>query len=364
MSISERLRQWRRDHHADLGALAVILIFFLLFFWRVFLRGDLPLIRDPMAYSHPLRSVAWEMIRSGSLPLWTPYIFSGYPLLSMAQLGLGYPVTWGYLFLPSHWAETVYVIAPFLFAPAFLYAYVRVLGRSRLAALIAGLSFTYGGMMASKLSNGMLPNAVMWLPLMLIAIERARTGRFLPSLVGATGAYAMSILTGIGQGFLLVGMIAGAYSLFVAAYDFRRLRWRVWKPVGVAVGSLVLAVRRRRVSDLRNLDGVAAERSQRTDLRYLRTTFAPALARLGVAVDPALLPHRVGAFSRADSAGAGDRRRDRGREAARASSSSLLLVGGDARRESAHPRHLYADLSLGLSPPDSQQVPRPFAPFF
>jgi hypothetical protein len=241
MGIPERLGQWRRDHHADLGALAVILIFFLLFFWRVFLRGDLPLIGDPMGYSHPLRSVAWEMIRSGSLPLWTPYIFSGYPLLSMAQLGLGYPVTWVYLFLPAHWAETVYVIAPFLLAPAFVYAYVRVLGRSRLAALIAGLSFTYGGMMASKLSNGMLPNAVMWLPLMLISIEQARTGRFLPSLVGATGAYAMSILTGIGQGFLLVGMIAGAYSLFVAAYDFRRLRWRVWKPVGVAVGSLVLA---------------------------------------------------------------------------------------------------------------------------
>ena len=117
MSISERLSQWRRDHHADLGALAVILIFFLLFFWRVFLRGDLPLIGDPMGYTLPLRSVAWEMIRSGSLPLWTPYIFSGYPLLSMAQLGLGYPVTWVYLFLPSHWAETVYVIAPFLLAP-------------------------------------------------------------------------------------------------------------------------------------------------------------------------------------------------------------------------------------------------------
>ena len=42
------------------------------------------------------------MIRHGQLPLWTPLLLSGYPLLSMAQVGLGYPGTWGYLFLPGY----------------------------------------------------------------------------------------------------------------------------------------------------------------------------------------------------------------------------------------------------------------------
>ncbi len=227
---------------SDCLCLAIILLFFVVFFWRIPLRGELPLIGDPMAYSYPMRVVAWDMIRSGSLPLWTPFIFSGYPLLSMAQLGLGYPLTWVYLFLPGHWAETLYVIAPFLLAPAFLYAYVRTLGRSRTAALLAGLSFAYGGMMGSKLSNGMLPNAVMWLPLLLIAIERSRRGRFLLCLVGGATAYSMSVLTGIGQGIVMTGLIAGGYAVFVAATDLRQERWGVLRPIGVAAGAAILAL--------------------------------------------------------------------------------------------------------------------------
>jgi hypothetical protein len=250
----------------DLSILALITLFFCVFFWRIFLRSELPLIGDPFAYTLPMRFVMWEMLRNGMFPLWTPYIFSGYPLLSMAQLGIGYPLTWGYLFLPAHWAETVYVIAPFLFAPAFLYAYVRTLGRSRIAALIAGLSFAYGGMMASKLSNGMLPNAVLWLPLFLIAVERARRGRFLLCLVGAASAYSMSVLTGIGQGIVLTGVVGGAYALFVSALDFRKGRWHALKPVGVAAGAAILAIG---VAAFQILESLPAFRlSVRSELTY------------------------------------------------------------------------------------------------
>ena len=226
----------------------VFFLCFLAFFWRVFLRAELPLIGDPLAYSYPLRAVAWEMIRSGNAPLWTPYIFSGYPLLSMAQLGLGYPIIWAYLILPGHWAETFYVIVPFLLAPLFLYSYVREIGCSRLAAFIAGISFAYGGMMSSRLSNGMLPNAVMWLPLMLVAIERSRRRRFIPCLAGGAIAYSMSVLTGIGQGFVLVGMLAALYALFVTSWELvfhgrgRQSKWAALKPAGVVAGAFVISL--------------------------------------------------------------------------------------------------------------------------
>ncbi|MGH9769642.1 MAG: YfhO family protein, partial [Blastocatellia bacterium] len=172
--------------------------------------------QDPLIYSLPLRTVAWGMLQQGSLPLWTPLILSGYPLLSMAQLGLAYPLTWGYLFFPNYVAEQIYVLAPFLLAPLFTYAWLRELGRSRVAALLGGMSFGFGGMMASLLSNGMLPNAVMWLPLLLIALKRAGRQNFLSCLLGATAACTMSLLTGIGQGFLLVILLALAWSVFQA----------------------------------------------------------------------------------------------------------------------------------------------------
>ncbi len=202
---------------AEAAPIIIIIAFFIAFFWPAIFSGMCFVSGDALLYTYPMRQVAWEMIRGGTLPLWTPHILSGYPLLSMAQLGLGYPLTWGYLFLPGYIAEEVYVLAPYLLAPAFVYAYLRTVGCSRLAALLAGLSFTYGGMMVSGVGQtAMFTNAVMWLPLMLIAIERARTGSFLLSLIGAGAVYAMAVLTGLGQGFVYAGLIAVGYGAFLS----------------------------------------------------------------------------------------------------------------------------------------------------
>jgi hypothetical protein len=223
----------------------LIPVLFVFFFWPATLAGRFFVSGDALVYSYPLRSVMWEMIRHGQWPLWTPTLLSGYPLLSMAQLGLGYPLTWGYLFLSGHAAEQVYVLAPYLLAPMFLYAFARQTGRSRLASLLAGLSFGFGGAMSCPLGTyGFLPNAVMWLPLTLIAIDRSRDSRFLPCLLGMTCAYAMSVLTGLGQGFVYVGLITLMYALFLSVAQFRDVSvfaWRRWRPVVVCLGGIAAA---------------------------------------------------------------------------------------------------------------------------
>jgi hypothetical protein len=202
---------------ADAAALAGLAFFFVAFFPQGLFGGRYLFTGDGFFYNYALRTVAWGMIRAGEWPVWTPHVMSGYPLLSMAQLGLGYPLTWGYLFLPGRVAEQIYMLAPFLLAPGFTYAYLRELNRTPLAALLGALTFGYGGLLASPIANnGLLPNAVMWLPLMLIALERARRRPFVPCLLGATAAYTMSVLTGVGQGFLYVGLLAGAYALWLA----------------------------------------------------------------------------------------------------------------------------------------------------
>ncbi len=180
-------------------------------------------------------------------------LLSGYPLLSMAQVAVGYPLTWGYLFLPGHWAEQVYVLAPYLLSPIFTYAYARELGRSRIASMLAGLSFGYGGMILSGIGlNGLMPNAVMWLPLFLIAIERARTRRFIPCLLSGAAAYTMSVLAGVGQGFVYAGTLALAYGVFLVLHPRRPNEqpeaeteeqgdWRKWRPLIVLSGLAVVA---------------------------------------------------------------------------------------------------------------------------
>ncbi len=228
---------------AEAFALLTIVGAFAIYFWQGVFGGYYFVSGDALVYSYPMRKVAWEMLRQGSLPLWTPHILSGYPLLSMAQLGIGYPLTWFYLVLPGHVAEHIYVLAPYLLAPAFLFAYLREIGLNRLAGLFGALSFTYAGFMVSGLGQtAMFTNAVMWMPLMLIAMERARTGSFIRCLIGAGLAYAMAVLTGLGQGFLYAGLIALAYGLFLSLIaDDKLLLWPRWKPFFVGIGGIGLA---------------------------------------------------------------------------------------------------------------------------
>jgi hypothetical protein len=280
---------WRR-RRGDAAALAVIAAFFTLLFAQEIFGGKYVLAGDPLYYSYPLRSVGWEMIRGGQWPLWTPLVLSGYPLLSMSQLAFAYPLTWGYLFLPGHWAEQIYVLAPFLLSPMFTYAYARETGRSRTAALLAGLAFGYGGMMCSAISfNGALTNSLMWLPLLLIPIDRAtrRAARFVPLLVAATAAYTMSVLNGHGQSMLYTGLLAAAYGLYLSlfppgggvgtpeetgdtvAHRRRHLAgfaWGRWRPLCVALFALLMSAGIGAFQILETMR--AARRSVRSVLTY------------------------------------------------------------------------------------------------
>ncbi|HEY9282464.1 MAG TPA: hypothetical protein VIP46_03325, partial [Pyrinomonadaceae bacterium] len=288
------------------------LSFVAVFGWAL-LSGKYLVGGDVFFYTYPLRSVAWDAIRAGRLPLWTPHVLSGYPLLSMSQLALGYPVTWGHLVLPHHLAEQLYIYAPFLLTPAFTYFFAREAGRSRLASALAGLTFAYGGLMTNGFGmNGLTTNAVAWLPLLLAAAERAlrRKTTAAPLLLGAC-AYALSVLNGYGLGFLYVALVALAYALFLSLFvrppaadgaeaavseadDSKagdsehgarrgspswRARWDRFRPFAVAAASVALGAG---VAAFQILETMrAARRSIRSKLTYdffIEGSFTPAAA--------------------------------------------------------------------------------------
>jgi hypothetical protein len=228
-------------------AAAVLFAFFALLFGPTLLHGRMILIGDPLKQFYPIRMVAWQMIRDGHLPLWTPHILSGYPMSSMIMLGLGYPLTWGYLFLPGHWAEQLFVLAPYFLAPIFTYAFLREWGRSPAASVLGGLTFGYGGFLFSPIGlTGIHANSALWLPLFLLGVARARRRSFIGSLLFATAAYTMSVLAGSAQIFLYGGALALAYGIFLTIFPNRGHDEEAapprWQPLAVATGAIVLAV--------------------------------------------------------------------------------------------------------------------------
>ena len=273
-----RVAGWFAARRADTCALAVIILFFAAFFGPTLCAGRFLIAGDAYYQSYPLRTVAWAMIKRGELPLWTPFIFSGYPLLSMAQTAVGYPLTWGYLFLPARFAEQIVVLAPWLVAPLFMYGFVRETGRTRLAALLAALAFAYGGGLSSKMGGlGLMANPVSWLPAFLWAIERTRRDGFVRGLLWATAAYTMSVLAGQGNGFTLVARLAFIYALYltlfpsvanVRASDGVRRAW-AWprlRPLAVVVGAGLLTIGVAAFQVLESLRAV--RRSIRSTLSY------------------------------------------------------------------------------------------------
>ncbi len=62
--------RWRASRR-DVAALAIIALFFVLFFPQAIFGGKFLIAGDAFFYSYPLRSVAWEIRGSGSENLYT-----------------------------------------------------------------------------------------------------------------------------------------------------------------------------------------------------------------------------------------------------------------------------------------------------
>src|SRR5438105_15174273 len=110
------LNGWRKlwaARRADVSVLACVVLFFVCFFPHVIFGDRFIIAGDALYYSYPLRTVAWRMLRHGELPLWTPYVLSGYPLLSLAHVAIGYPLHWCYLYLFVLCSEQISVHSPF-----------------------------------------------------------------------------------------------------------------------------------------------------------------------------------------------------------------------------------------------------------
>jgi hypothetical protein len=102
----------RRD---TLAALLVTLLPLLYFFPAV--RGRLILAPDDgVLFNVPLRVAVANMIRSGYLPLWNPYIFGGVPLHGAAQAGILFPLNWFYLFFNPPFATNLVMISTYALA--------------------------------------------------------------------------------------------------------------------------------------------------------------------------------------------------------------------------------------------------------
>ncbi|MEZ4676134.1 MAG: hypothetical protein R2932_18070 [Caldilineaceae bacterium] len=166
-----------------------------------------------------------EAIRTGQLPLWNPYTYSGHPFLADTQAAVFYPVSNLLLLLTLPWAGPgarlywlqVEAMIHIALAGWFTFLLVRTLTGNRWAALIAGCCFAFSGYLTGypPLQLAVLRTAI-WLPLLLwllyLAVHEPQRRRW---WIGAALVYATMFLAGHPQTFLHSTYAMGAWVLWL-----------------------------------------------------------------------------------------------------------------------------------------------------
>jgi hypothetical protein len=197
---------------------------------------------DGMLFNVPLRVAAANLVRSGHLPLWNPYIFSGMPLLGSAQGGLLFPLNWFYLVFSPAVATDLMVISGYMVAASGAYFFARRSGTSIAGAIVTGLIWQWGGFLIGQISHINIVHTAAMLPWVLWALERyvgrgsRASGAWLAALI------ALQAFAGHQQTLAYSLMLVAAYTIVSALTDLQNRRRYLSSLVFMAAGVLLAAL--------------------------------------------------------------------------------------------------------------------------
>lgn len=222
--------QWRWIAPALIAAAVLI-------FYSVPLASDAASIQwDAADLHYPFQKYFADHIRSAELPLWTPYLFSGYPFLAYPETGAWYP---------PHWPFFALGVTPrILQAELALNAFLACLGafllisrtiEKRTAAALGGLCYGLSGFFAGHASHPGIFAAAACFPWLLLAFRCALDKAAVRYTVLGGFAGAAMILAGYIQTAMYGFLALGLYALADACRTPRR-----WLRIAAIVSGMLL----------------------------------------------------------------------------------------------------------------------------
>jgi hypothetical protein len=165
--------------------------------------------RDFGLFGYPLAHYYRESFWRGELPQWNPYNNFGIPFLAQWGTMVLYPPSLIYLLLPLPWSLGIFCLLHLWFGGCGMYLLSWKWTGHRLAAVVAGIAFSFNGFTLNCL---MWPNytaSLAWMPWVVLATSRGwrEGGR---SLLTASLVGAMQMLSGTPEVILFTWLIVVA----------------------------------------------------------------------------------------------------------------------------------------------------------
>src|SRR5436309_1968098 len=211
-----------------------------LYFLPALLQSKVLCPDDGLLQNVPFRVAAAQIMRSGYLPLWDPYIFSGMPLLATAQVGILFPLNWSYLFFSPATATNLMVMATYVVAGLSAFLYARRIGASVIGAAITSLAWQFSGAAIGQIGHINIAHTSALLPLVLWSLESyAAKGTFKRGALVSV-IIAIQFFAGHQQTFVYSLLLLIAYVLVMAIAN-RELRRRYLTSFAFVVTGLLLS---------------------------------------------------------------------------------------------------------------------------
>ena len=194
------------------------LLLALLFFHQLAFSGKILARGDTFKYFYPYWDARNEAFRAGELPLWSPDLFMGVPLLANPQLGSYYPLNWLTAPLRAPAAISLSIILHTALAAAGACDLYRLtISKRWLPGLVAGAVFAFGGYLGAHVEQINQLQGLAWMPILFALYHRLlrSEGPWRSGLLLAM-AWALQIFSGHTQTVFISGIGLALYGLLMA----------------------------------------------------------------------------------------------------------------------------------------------------
>src|SRR5262249_25472704 len=159
-----------------------------------------------------------EQIKSGGLPLWNPYQYSGAPMFAEWQAGALDPINWIYLIETTSRALTLSLEISFAIALIATFSYTRSLGFNRRAAVVSAVIYGLSGFAVGRTLYPGFLRIVALAPFVLYFVEKLyQQGRW-RYVAGGALIVAWQVFAAHPQPLIYSSLLASAYALFCAMF--------------------------------------------------------------------------------------------------------------------------------------------------
>lgn len=211
-------------------ALMALCIFF---FGNVLYSNEYFFPWDMVDAMYPVQHFVSDVLHSGSLPLWDPFVLAGYPTVGDPQASIFYPFSVLAYFLPGSFPlrlKTVELVEVLHIGAAGVFTYIlaRVLNVRRSGAFFGGLVFMLSGFFPMHVEHETWVKSAAWIPLLLLLTVQALQKRSLGYAIAAGVGLGISVLAGHTQ-----TSVYTAYLLvfFLAWHCFEPLKRRQFRVI-------------------------------------------------------------------------------------------------------------------------------------